>query len=68
MIAFGEMVGLLSHDGKHDAAIELERHWNQLAIRHAFSLFCAYPRTAFSANDRQAFERVCREHASVLAA
>lgn len=68
VLAFGEMVGLLSQDGKHDLAIELERLWNQLAIRHAFSLFCAYARNAFSAHDRQAFEHICREHASILAA
>jgi hypothetical protein len=67
VLAFGEMVGLLSQDGKHDAAIELEKLWNRLATRHAFSLFCAYPRSAFSANARAAIERVCGQHSAVVA-
>ena len=68
VLAFGEMVALLSQDGKHDAAVELEKLWNQLATRHAFSLFCAYPRNAFGADDRAAIEHVCKQHSAVVAA
>jgi hypothetical protein len=41
--AFGEMVALLCARGRHEAALQLEALWNDLARRHDFSLFCAYP-------------------------
>ena len=41
--AFGEMVGLLWSDGKHDAAMALEDLWNELLGHHPFSLMCGYP-------------------------
>ena len=66
VLAFGEMVALLSEGGQHNAAIELEKLWNQLAVRHAFSLFCAYPRSVFSANDNSAFDHVCAQHSQVI--
>ena len=68
VLAFGEMVALLSQDGKHDMAIELEKLWNKLAVRHAFSLFCAYPRHAFSADERIALGHICNQHSAVVAA
>lgn len=45
--AFGEMVALLWRVGNKDAVIELEKLWNELASRHSFSLFCAYPELHF---------------------
>jgi PAS domain S-box-containing protein len=61
--AFGEMVALLCARGRHDAALRLEALWNDLARRQAFSLFCAYPWTAFPTPDlAEAFRRVCAEH------
>jgi PAS domain S-box-containing protein len=61
--AFGEMVALLCARGRHDAALRLEELWNELARRHVFSLFCAYPWNAFPTPDlAQAFRRVCGEH------
>jgi PAS domain S-box-containing protein len=61
--AFGEMVALLCARGRHEAALQLEALWNDLARRHEFSLFCAYPWTAFPTPDlAQAFRRVCAEH------
>jgi hypothetical protein len=68
VLAFGEMVALLSQAGNHAAAIELEKLWNRLAMRHAFSLFCAYPRSAFGDDDRHAIEHVCEQHSAVVAA
>ena len=68
VMAFGEMVALLAQDGEHRAALELEKLWNQLAIRHNFSLCCAYPRSAFSPHDRAVFEDVCAQHSAVVAA
>jgi len=45
--AFGEMVSLLWSEGKPDAACQLEALWNDLAKRHSFALFCAYPINGF---------------------
>lgn len=41
--AFGEMVALLYDKGNMDAAVRLERLWNEIASEHSFTLFCAYP-------------------------
>jgi len=62
---FGELVALLSAEGKVDAAIELERMWNELKREHRFSLFCAYPMRGFS--DRS-LDDVCSAHAHVIPA
>jgi PAS domain S-box-containing protein len=61
--AFGEMVALLCARGGHDAALALEALWNELARRHVFSLFCAYPWDAFPTPDlAHAFRQVCARH------
>ncbi len=66
---FGEMVALLCEEGNHSGAIHLEKLWNGLQERHAFSLFCAYPMTNF---DGQALAEslggVCAEHSRVIPA
>ena len=63
---FGEMVGLLSANGKHEAAIRLEEFWNNLAKVHSFSLFCAYPMRAFPREEDGApFLRICNGHSRV---
>jgi len=64
--AFGEMVALLWADGKPTAAIELERLWNELATRHAFSLLCGYPMRVFAgATHEGGFRSVSDAHAHV---
>ena len=40
--AYGEMVNVLWHEGKQEAAIRLEEYWNELARLYPFSLFCSY--------------------------
>jgi orotate phosphoribosyltransferase len=61
--AFGEMVALLCARGRYDAALHLERLWNELAKKLDFSLFCAYPWALFpSANAAHVFRQVCAEH------
>ncbi|MGJ7915592.1 ATP-binding protein [Massilia sp. LXY-6] len=61
--AFGEMVALLCAAGQYEAALQLERLWNELAQRMEFSLFCAYPWDLFpSADLANAFQQVCDEH------
>ncbi|HEY5780772.1 MAG TPA: hypothetical protein VIT66_02725, partial [Lysobacter sp.] len=54
-------VALLWHRGEHEATIELERLWSKLCSRLEFSLLCAYPRSAESA---QAFGSICEQHDS----
>jgi signal transduction histidine kinase len=64
---FGEMVAVLWSEGNVTGAIRLEELWNDLAGRHVFSLFCAYPMSGFSrAASTAAFEQVCRTHSRVL--
>ncbi len=61
--AFGEMVALLCARGRYDAALHLERLWNELARKLDFSLFCAYPWTLFPASDAaHVFRQVCAGH------
>jgi PAS domain S-box-containing protein len=61
--AFGEMVALLCARGQVEAALQLERLWNELAQRMEFSLFCAYPWSLFpTAELADAFQHVCAEH------
>ncbi len=67
--AFGEMVALLHAGGKADAAIALEKLWNALASRQAFSLHCAYPLRAFSHHSQtEQLLKVCAEHSGVIPA
>src|SRR5207247_3371670 len=40
--AFGEMVALLWDDALVTDAVQLEALWEELGVRHPFSLFCAY--------------------------
>jgi PAS domain S-box-containing protein len=66
-VVFGEMVALLSAEGKTEAAIRLEQLWNELARTHAFQLHCAYPISCFpKQRDGQAIQRICAEHSHVI--
>jgi len=61
--AFGEMVAVLCSRGLYDAALRLEALWNDLAQKHRFALFCAYPWQQFSTAEQAAvFQRICVEH------
>ena len=65
--AYGEMVALLCAEGNHQAAVQLEELWNDLARVHRFSLLCSYPLDAFPRREHQAlFEHVCAAHSRVL--
>jgi CheY-like chemotaxis protein len=64
---FGEMVALLWAEGKGAAALRLEELWNDLATRHVFSLFCAYPMRVFPrAGDGKQFRQMCAAHSYVI--
>ena len=65
LVVFGEAVGILSLAGKVEAAIELEVLWNELARKHFFHLFCAYPMT--DELKGEPYARICAEHTGVLA-
>ncbi len=63
VLAYGEMVALLCAQGLYNAAIELEKLWNELARTIEFSLFCAYSWNLFPTVElADAFDQVCREH------
>jgi len=67
VIAFGEMVALLWQEGRHEAAVELERLWNELARRYSFALFCAYPMSRDPVPS-DTLRQVCGEHARTIPA
>jgi hypothetical protein len=65
--AFGEMVDVLSRAGRHEAAIELEELWNDLARRRDFSLLCGYRLDVFDRESQASMlPQVCRAHSHVL--
>ncbi len=66
--AYGEMVALLWASGRVDAALQLERLWNELAERTPFSLFCGYPRALVADDDAgpDALTSVCELHTGLI--
>jgi hypothetical protein len=67
--AFGEMVDLLSRDGRVEAAIALEDLWNDFGRRRDFSLLCGYHLNVFDRDSQAAvLPHVCRTHSHILPA
>ena len=67
VVVFGEMVALLCLEGNFDAALKLERLWNDLARAQSFDLHCAYPINGFDhEGNSQAFLNICAEHSHVV--
>jgi PAS domain S-box-containing protein len=67
VVAFGEMVALLWAEGKSEAAIQLEKLWNQLAKTYSFALHCAYPIQGFCREDMaDSLMKICAEHTGVV--
>jgi hypothetical protein len=66
--AFGEMVGLLTEQGRYAAALELERLWNRYLTARDFPLFCAYSHAVLSGAGETAAAPLVAEHARQLAA
>jgi hypothetical protein len=64
--AFGEMVALMWAQGYCGATIRLEHLWTDLCRRKSFSLFCAYPKTGFTADAVEDIARVRSVHSHVL--
>jgi hypothetical protein len=66
---FGEMVDLLVERRQAGAAFALEQFWNVLALRHDFSLLCAYRLDVFDQKTQAAtLPQICRTHSHVLPA
>jgi CheY-like chemotaxis protein len=65
VLVFGEMVAILWAEGRMDAAIELERLWNELAQTHLFRLRCAYP---MGQGKGEPYASICAEHSVILPA
>jgi hypothetical protein len=67
--AFGEMVDLLSREGRAEAAIALEELWNDFGRRRDFALLCGYHLNVFDrASQAGLLPEVCRTHSHVLPA
>ena len=66
VLAFGEMVALLWHEGNVSGAIALESLWNGLAEEQEFALLCAYPTTALGGAGLGDVNDVCHLHSVVL--
>jgi PAS domain S-box-containing protein len=60
--AFGEMVDLLWRDGLPEAALTLERLWNELATKYDFDLLCAYTMSNLYKTSSSRFHAVCDLH------
>jgi len=69
VVAFGEMVALLWAEGQDEAALRLEKLWNQLATTHSFSLHCAYPLQGFCREQfADSIKKICAEHTGIVGA
>ncbi len=65
---FGEMVALLWDAGQRDAAVRLEKMWNDLVMAKPVVLHCAYPQSAATDPElARAFNKICIEHCEILA-
>lgn len=62
--ACGECAPTLLAEGKAEAAIQLERLWNDLAKRHEIDILCGYVSSAFAHDEQQILERICAEHSA----
>lgn len=65
--AFGEMVALMWAEGQCGATVRLEHLWTRLVHQESFSLFCAYPKTAFTEDANDAIAQVCAAHSRLYA-
>jgi len=67
--AYGEMVDILWHEEKRDAAIKLEEFWNDLISLQTFSLFCAYRMDNFASESYAGpLQCICKVHSHLIPA
>jgi len=61
----GECPALLHAEGKAEAAVELERIWNELASMYNVDSLCGYPIERFRSEEQSPiFQRICAEHSA----
>jgi hypothetical protein len=54
-------------EGKADAAIRVERLWDQIATTHEVDILCGYALSSFHGEeDEQVFQSICAEHSAVF--
>ena len=62
----GECGSLLHGEGKAEAAVELERLWNELAHLYEVDSLCGYPIERFRSEEQgPVFQHICAEHSAV---
>jgi hypothetical protein len=63
---FGEGVSLLWEEGKADAAIQVERIWNELVGTYGVDTLCGYRMGGtYGKEDGHDFKEICAEHSAV---
>ncbi|MGB8440013.1 MAG: response regulator [Candidatus Acidiferrales bacterium] len=66
--ACGECSALLYAEGKAEAAVEIERLFDEFARANDVDVLCGYPMEGFrSEEERSIFQRICAAHSSVYA-
>jgi signal transduction histidine kinase len=66
IFAYGELVDLLAQADDADAAIVLERWWNEQIAAHPITLTCGYRLDGFGSGAAvDAFKHICNEHVAV---
>jgi DNA-binding NarL/FixJ family response regulator len=66
VVACGECSPLLWAEGKPDAAIRLERLWDQIGTNFAVDILCGYALSSFHGKkDEHVFQSICAEHSAV---
>lgn len=61
----GEGVSLLLGAGNADAAIRVEKVWNQLATIYEIDILCGYALSNFDNEEERVFQSICAEHSAV---
>jgi DNA-binding NarL/FixJ family response regulator len=62
----GELAAVLHAEGKAEAAVEMERVWNELASIYNVDTLCGYPIERFRGEEQGAiFQRICAQHSAV---
>jgi hypothetical protein len=64
--AFGEMVAVLWAQGNNGATVRLEHLWNKFCQSEKFCLFCAYPKSGFTADLADSIDHICSAHAKMI--
>jgi hypothetical protein len=65
--ACGECAPILWQKGNAEAAIHLERFWDEIGKLYGMQIFCGYLLASFQGGIGSfVFERICKEHSAVL--